>query len=169
MGLLDSIFGHFSGQQAADDANEFTAAMRRTAYQTAVKDMKAAGLNPILAYGKGGAPMGSSAVAPTDGLGIDETVNTALAVRKQKEEVENIKAQTASTNAQAQKTQAEAEIARINAHSAKKLGFDPNAGTPGLIVRGGQSAAEKLRNALPTKDEAAKAFEKLFDHLTGNQ
>jgi hypothetical protein len=43
-----------SAQQAAQQM-EFQERMRDTQYQTAVKDMKAAGLNPMLAYSQGGA------------------------------------------------------------------------------------------------------------------
>lgn len=67
IGAVGDLFGGHLGSQAAerrqDDAQTFSAQQFATRYQTTVKDMQAAGLNPMLAYSQGGgtAPSGTSA------------------------------------------------------------------------------------------------------------
>lgn len=69
---VGSVIGGLIGAEGQRDANAtniqlgreqmaFQREMRETSYQAAVKDMKAAGLNPMLAYSQGGAsaPVGS--------------------------------------------------------------------------------------------------------------
>lgn len=51
-----------AAQQRQDQANAFNAQQYATRYQTTVKDLEAAGLNPMLAYGQGaGAPIAANA------------------------------------------------------------------------------------------------------------
>lgn len=62
--LLGGIQRNTSQQDQARAANEFSAQQFATRYQTTVKDMEAAGLNPMLAYSQGasGQPSGQQAV-----------------------------------------------------------------------------------------------------------
>lgn len=65
-GAANLIGGYWANQAnagLASDQMKFQARMSNTSYQRAVKDMLAAGLNPMLAYGQGGASTPSGSMA----------------------------------------------------------------------------------------------------------
>jgi len=106
------IGGYFSNQATAErqrEAQAFNAAeaeknrnfqenMSSTAYQRGMTDMKAAGLNPILAYQKGGASSPSGATASTSFSPATDIITPAVSTAMQKmranADVENVMADT---------------------------------------------------------------------------
>lgn len=96
--LLGSVLGNKANKDAAADQMRFQEEMSGTSYQRAVADMKAADLNPMLAYGQGGASTPSGATYSAQNAGASALEGALSAMNSFSSSAKNL-ADAASTEA----------------------------------------------------------------------
>lgn len=101
-GLINNLMQ----MQNAQDNRAFQAEMSSTSYQRAVKDMEAAGLNPMLAYSQGGASTPQGTMPNVQDM-VTPALSTALQGQQVQAQVDTLKSQAALNEAQAGKARAE--------------------------------------------------------------
>lgn len=102
-GLVGGIAQNAAQARLSRDQMRFQERMRDTAYQAAVKDLRAAGLNPMLAYSQGGASTPSGSMPDVQNV-ISPALSNAMQVKRMDQELRLMGAQRLNLLAQERKT-----------------------------------------------------------------
>lgn len=112
---ISGIASFFGGERAnaanaheAEKNRQFQERMSSTSYQRAVEDLKAAGLNPALAYGHGGASSPGGATAAPMQNTVGNATSNAIAAAQGMESLKTSRAQQDLMTSEAQLKRAEA-------------------------------------------------------------
>lgn len=162
--LVSSAVNYFSTKDTnkenarqAELNRQFQANQSATAYQTATKDMKAAGLNPMLAYSQGGAQAMSGSTAQMQTPTISDlssgfsSAAQQLNAKKQLEQTDLINASAIQT----QSTQAMTNIAsaKVSDEMAKKIEQDRLNSIADLALRTNDQTLKREAQAQTLKNQ----------------
>lgn len=142
LSFAGGLMGNSSAKREATKQRAWTEAMDNSKHQRAVKDLKAAGLNPMLsAFNTSSAPSGASAQQNNPASGAGEILSNA-GLRQTQKEMNS--AQVGVLNSQQSKNIAEADLASAQAAEARE-----RTPTYGQNIVESQSRVTNMKAELP--------------------
>ncbi|QXP07886.1 MAG: DNA pilot protein [Arizlama microvirus] len=180
-GIGSLIGGNQTNQAAADraeSAQNFSAQQYATRYQTTVKDLEAAGLNPMLAYsqGPGTSPTGVQAPVSNALGGAMDSYNKGKATSAQsalqQEQSQVAKSQVTMNSATTAKVLADAEVSKEQAELLKVERLKKETEVPKIVqeTKTSQELAQAyIQQAGASAAQAAKAYEEIKNISQQNQ
>lgn len=153
LSLLGGIMANDSQESQASAQMEFQREMSNTGYQRAVADMKAAGLNPMLAYSQGPASTPGGAMAQIKDA-VSPAVQAFQAQQTNSAQVANVNADTRNKEALTANIDADTQLKTVSAGQASATTEQIKANTDNI--------RETLKNISAERDRIYEVTKLLY-------